>query len=81
MAESLNSIASVINENKNAVNSKAIGLNLTEQYIEAMQAIYARSNVLMIPKNDDFSGAKRDPLSIQNIAQAIAVYRNVMGGD
>ena len=51
LCESLDSISSAINMNEGS-GGQALKLRLSEQYMETLNDIYKKANVLMIPKGD-----------------------------
>jgi regulator of protease activity HflC (stomatin/prohibitin superfamily) len=68
LCESLDSIAFGIKQGVNA--SEAMNLRLTEQYLEALEKILAKSSTLMVP-----------PGGGQSMAELMTTYKHIMGAD
>lgn len=52
-------------------------LRLSEQYIDALSEILNKSTVVMVP--EEKHGSSSNPMSAQNVAQIITMYKNIMG--
>lgn len=64
LCEALENISAAINSG-DALDSSALKLRLSEQYVEALSEILRKSNVVMIPKGDSSSD---NVFSAQNVA-------------
>ena len=68
LSESLGNIALAI---KSGVNKdEALNLRLTEQYLEALEKIFAKSSTLMVPEGGS-----------QGVAELMTTYKHIMGSD
>ena len=81
LCEALNNISFALQQSKigDAEESMALNLRLTEQYMEALEHILNKSSTLMIPQSD--GGQNEGLTSPKNIAQIMATYKHVMGGN
>lgn len=77
ICESLERISSSIDA-RSGKGQDALRLKLTEQYIQALNEILARSNVLMIPPSSQHSEGGNH-LSVENVAQALTLFKSIMG--
>jgi hypothetical protein len=66
LCESLDNIAFAIQMGVDK--SEAMNLRLTEQYLEALERIFAKSSTLMVPEGGS-----------QGVAELMATYKHVMG--
>ena len=55
LCKSISNIADALNTSNvgGAEQSKALNLRLTEQYLDAMNTIYEKTSVLMLPESSD----------------------------
>ena len=88
LCESLDSIGQAINlqhdlNREKNVHISEIGslkLRLSEQYLDAMSAILRKSNVLMIPPQNDEGKGSNNAFSVDQISQAVSTYKQIIGG-
>jgi regulator of protease activity HflC (stomatin/prohibitin superfamily) len=66
LCESLENIAFAIQNGANK--SEALNLRLTEQYLEALEKIFAKSSTLIVPEGGS-----------QGVAEMMATYKHIMG--
>jgi hypothetical protein len=57
--------------------NNALRMRLSEQYMDALQDILVRANVVMVP---DDHGSSDNLTSAKNIAQVMTMYKSIIGG-
>ena len=75
LCESLTSISDAIRRNEGR-GGKALQLRLSEQYLETVADIYAKSNVLMTPTDETNNNNLTSP---KNVAQILSMYKSIIG--
>ena len=68
LCESLNSISMAIAKNSS---NEALKLRLIEQYLEALNSIFRKSSVLMVPNSGQTQG----------VAEILTTYKHIMGSN
>ena len=69
----------MIDENGN-VNQNALKLRITDNYLETLSRIYSEVKIVGLPE-PSASGDSSNPLSPENIATAMVLFKQITGKD
>ena len=69
----------MIDENGN-VNQNALKLRITDNYLETLSRIYSEVKIVGLPESNS-SNDSSNPLSPENIATAMVLFKHITGKD
>ena len=67
-------------DEKGVVNSNALKVRITDNYLDALRKIYHEVKIVGLPTSKFGGTGTSDTLSPENIATAMVMYQHVMGG-
>lgn len=68
-------------DEKGRVNQNALKMRITDNYLDALTKIYKEVKIVGLPSSAKGGSSSSDPLSAENIATALALFKHVTGKD
>ena len=63
------------------VNQNALKMRITDNYLQTLNKIFKEVKIVGLPSSKGGSSSSSDPLSPENIATALALFKHVTGKD
>lgn len=63
------------------VNQNALQMKITDNYLDTISRVYKEVKIVGLPSSSGGGSGSGDPLSAENIATALALYKHVTGKD
>ena len=80
ICESLDNISSaLVFEGNEDIQDEALRLRMTEKYLQALHKVMSECTIVMLPENSGMGSS--DPLSANNMATAMTLYKKLLGQD